>query len=58
MTNFVQSPTKHFMEHFITMSSPSVHVHARHLSLEKLALAKAEFDKMEEMGFIRRSLSS
>ena len=48
--NFVQSPTKHGVEHFITTRSPPVHARARRLPLEKLAAAKSEFNRMEAMG--------
>ena len=56
--NFVQSPTKHGVEHFITTRGPPVHARARRLPPEKLAAAKSEFDRMEAMGIIRRSSSS
>ena len=55
--NFVQSPTKHGIEHFITTRGPPVHARARRLPPEKLAAAKSEFDRMEAMGIIRRSSS-
>ena len=56
--NFVQQPTKHGVEHFITTKSPPVHARARRLPPDKLAAAKAEFSSMESMGIIRRSSSS
>ena len=56
--NFVQSPTKHGVEHFSTTRGPPVHARARRLPPEKLAAAKSEFDRMEAMGIIRRSSSS
>ena len=40
------------VEHFIATDSPPVHTR---LSPEKLSLAKSEFQKMLEMGIIRRS---
>ena len=55
--NFVQSPTKHGIEHFITTKGPPVHARARRLPPDKLAAAKSEFDNMEAMGIIRRSSS-
>ena len=36
---------------------PPIHAHARCLPPDKLASAKAEFDRMETMGIIRRSSS-
>ena len=53
--NFVHSTSKHGIEHFVTTRGPPIQ--ARHLLLEKLAAAKAEFDGMEAMGMIRRSSS-
>ena len=55
--NFIQSPTKHGVEHFITTRGPPVHARAHRLPPNKLAAAKLEFDKMEAMGIIRRSSS-
>ena len=55
--NFVQQPTKHGVEHFITTKGPPVHVRARRLPPDKLTAAKAEFCSMESMGIIRRSSS-
>ena len=55
--NFVQQPTKHGVEHFITTKGPPVHVCAHRLPPDKLAAAKAEFCSMESMGIIRRSSS-
>ena len=48
--NFVQSPTKHGIEYFITTRGPPVHAQACRLPPEKLAAAKSEFDRMEAMG--------
>ena len=39
--NFVQSPTKHGIEHFITTKGPPVHARARRLPPDKLAAAKS-----------------
>ena len=55
--SFVQQPTKHGVEHFITTKGPPVHVPARRLPPDELAAAKAEFCSMEFMGIIRRSSS-
>ena len=55
--NFSKSPAKHSVEHFIPTKGPPVHARARRLPPDKLALAKAEFDRMEAMGIIRRSSS-
>ena len=55
--NFVQSPTKHQVEHFTTTKGSPIHARARRLPPEKLALAKAEFDRMEAMDIVRRSSS-
>ena len=38
--NFIQSPTKHGVEHFITTRGPPVHARARHLPPNKLAAAR------------------
>ncbi|XP_062519239.1 uncharacterized protein LOC134194329 [Corticium candelabrum] len=38
--NFVQQPTKHDVEHFITTKGPPVHVRARRLPPDKLTAAK------------------
>ena len=48
---------KHGVEHFILTEGPPVYSRARRLDPEKLAVAKAEFAKMEDMGVIRRSNS-
>ena len=56
--NFSQLHTKHGVEHFITTKGPPVHARARRLPPDKLATAKAEFDRMQSMGIIRRSSSS
>ena len=52
--NFLQSPTKHTVEHFITTNGTPVHAQARRISPEKLAIAKA---RIENMGIVRRSSS-
>ena len=52
--NFVQSSTKHGVEHYITTKGPPIYALAHCLPPDKLA-AKAEFDSMETMGIIHRS---
>ena len=54
---FSASEVKHGVSHFIPTTGPPVHAKARRLPPDKLAIAKAEFQKMEEMGIIRRSSS-
>ena len=56
--NFTQPTVKHGVEHFIPTQGPPVHARARRLPPDKLAVAKAEFERMEAMGIIRRSSSS
>ena len=48
---------KHGVEHHIVTEGPPLHARARRLDADKLAAAKAEFTKMEELGIIRRSNS-
>lgn len=55
--NFISSTTKHGVQHYIVTKGPPVHARARRLPPEKLAIAKAEFAKMESMGILRRSSS-
>lgn len=55
--SFDTKTVKHGVEHFIPTAGPPVHSRARRLPPEKLLLAKAEFQKMEAMGIIRRSSS-
>ena len=54
---FTASSIKHKVEHFIQTTGPPVHARARRLPSDKLAIAKQEFDNMEEMGLIRKSAS-
>ena len=54
---FTASSIKHKVEHFILTTGPPVHARARRLPSDKLAVAKQEFDNMEEMGLIRKSAS-
>ena len=46
---------KHKVQHHIPTSGPPLHARARRLDATKLAAAKAEFQKMEDMGIVRRS---
>jgi transposase InsO family protein len=45
----------HNTEHFIVTSGPPIHGRARRLDPERLKVARDEFDKMLELGIIRRS---
>ena len=45
------------MEHHIVTTGPPLHARARRLDTDKLAAAKAEFTKMEQLSIIRRSSS-
>ena len=54
---FTASSIKHKVEHFILTTGPPFHARARRLPSDKLAVAKQEFDNMEEMGLIRKSAS-
>ncbi|KAJ8401707.1 hypothetical protein AAFF_G00376780 [Aldrovandia affinis] len=50
------APTiKHGVEHHIDTKGPPVYARARRLDPAKLAVAKAEFAHMEQVGIIRRS---
>ena len=55
--NFVQTTTRHKVEHFITTNSPTIHACACCLSPEKLSIVKAEFNRMEAMGIIHQCSS-
>lgn len=48
---------EHGVYHRITTNCPSIFSRVRRLTPEKLAIAKAEFKKLEEMGIVRRSNS-
>ena len=50
-----QDKIRHNIEHHIVTEGPPLHARARRLDGDKLAVAKDEFRKMEEMGIIRRS---
>ncbi|GFS23889.1 retrovirus-related Pol polyprotein [Elysia marginata] len=45
---------KHGVAHHIPTSGPPVHARARRLDNDKLSAAKAEFEKLERLGSIRR----
>ena len=53
----MHSPAKHGVQHFISTKGPSIHARARRLPPDKLEIAKAEFDRMQNMGIIRKSCS-
>ena len=53
-----QQPIKHQVTHHITTTGPPVHSHTRHLSLERLSVARKEFEHMMQLGIIRPSSSS
>ena len=55
--NFSHPSTAHGVEHYIPTVGPPLHSRARRLAPYRLALAKSEFRKMEELGIIRRSQS-
>ena len=50
-----KTPAKHGVSHIIPTTGPPVFARARRLFGEKLDVAKAEFQKMVEMGIIRPS---
>ena len=52
---FNENSTKHGVEHYIPTKGPPVKCRARRLPPDKLAAARMEFKKMEEMGIVRRS---
>ena len=55
---FSRPTTAHGVEHYIPTTGPPLHfTRTRRLSPDKLALAKAEFQKMEDLGIVRRSNS-
>ena len=55
--SFSNPSPKHGVELFIPTKGPPLHARARRLPPDKLKLAKEEFQKMEELGIIRRSNS-
>ena len=48
-------PVKHHVTHCIETTGPPVHAQAQRLSPKKLAIAKAEFQILLDLGIIRRS---
>ena len=46
-----------YLPSFVTTKGPPVHAHARRLPPDKLEIARAEFNRMQEIGIIRRSSS-
>ena len=52
---FSSATAKHGVEHYITATGPPVHARARRLEPGKLAVAKAEFEALEDLGIVRRS---
>ena len=52
---FSAASAKHGVEHHISTTGPPVHARARRLDPAKLAVARAEFSNMEQMGIVRRS---
>ena len=51
------SPSLHGVEHVVPTEGPPVFARPRRLAGEKLAVARAEFNKMLAMGTVRRSAS-
>lgn len=51
---FSGSLPAHGIQHYIQTTGPPVHARARRLPPEKLAVARREFDQMEQMGIVRR----
>ena len=52
-----RQPSKHGVRHHIPTTGAPVHARARRLPPDKLALAKAEFRTMEDLGIVCRSAS-
>ena len=57
-TGFADLNPKNGVEHFVETAGPPVFAKPRRLDAEKLAIAKAEFAKMEKAGIILRSTSA
>ena len=53
--SFSYPTVKHGIEHYISTTGAPIHAHARRLAPDKLAVAKTEFESMEDSGIIRRS---
>ena len=56
--NFAEAPIKHTTTHHIVTKGPPVVSRPRRLAPDKLAVARAEFDHMLDLGIIRPSESS
>lgn len=54
---FNQARPTHGVEHVILTKGRPVHARARRLPPDKLAIARKEFESMEDMGIVRRSSS-
>ena len=54
---FAPGPTKHDVRHHVETKGPPVSTPARRLDPQKYAAAKAEFERMEKAGIVRRSNS-
>ena len=47
-------PVKHGVRHYVETKGPPISTPARRLDPQKYAAAKAEFEKMEKAGIVRR----
>ena len=56
--SFNPANIKHGVQHFIPTDGPPVYARARRLAPDQLSAAKAEFDKLLNLGIVRRSKSS
>ena len=54
---FAPGPTKHDVRHHVETKGPPISTPARRLDPQKYAAAKAEFERMEKAGIVRRSNS-
>ena len=50
-----RAKVSHNVRHYIPTSGPPVHARPRRLDSEKLQVARSEFQKIEDLGIIRRS---
>ena len=57
-SDFADLNPKHGVEHHVETSGPLIFAKPQRLDAQKLAVAKAEFLKMEEAGIIRQSTSA
>lgn len=53
----IDRPVKHNVTHFIQTTGPPVHCRPRRLAPERLKIARAEFEHLLQLGFIRPSSS-